>query len=350
MKVLLVEPPRSRTYYTKYPPLGLLKIGAHHKRLGHEVRLVRGQLEDGWKPDAVYITSLFTYAYGAVHQMIDYYAATCKRTRIVVGGIYATLCADQLERKYGKRINVQRGVMGEHIDRILPDYSLVPDWTTSIVFSSRGCIRRCPYCSVKMLEPVFAAYPSIKNQIWPEHKSIVLWDNNFLASPHWEKVCSELEALGKEVDFNQGLDARLVTQDVARRLMRLRLKMVRFAYDSLQVREPLRRAIEVFKGLGLRGREISVYCLYNFQDTPEDFRQRVSDLLTWGVVAYPMRFEPLEARPKSTHVDRGWTEAELEMVADARRVVGYGGAFPPAVGLVEKIGASKTFGDAFSLR
>ena len=69
-----------------------------------------------------------------------------------------------------------------------------------------------------------------------------------------------------------------------------------------------------------------------------------------GVVAYPMRFEPLDSLKKNQHVDIKWTSKQLEMVAQARRVIGYGGAFPPYNGLRKKFIDAKDFEEAFSLR
>jgi len=53
---------------------------------------------------------------------------------------------------------------------------------------------------------------SIKHLIYPEYKKIIFWDNNILASPYWENIFQELEELKLEVDFNQGLDARLLNE------------------------------------------------------------------------------------------------------------------------------------------
>ena len=121
-------------------------------------------------------------------------------------------------------------------------------------------------------------------------------------------------------------------------------------WDTKGIREPLKRAVRLLKEAGFRGRKIIVYCLYNFSDNPENFLERIKDLLVWGVVAYPMRYEPLEPRQKNTYVSPNWTAEELEMIAKARSVIGYGGAFPPYEGLKKKVLGAKSFREAFSLR
>lgn len=332
------------------PPLGLLKLASYYKKKGSRIRFVKGFSDNGFEPDVIYITSLFTYAYRPVHDVIRYYSQKYKKAKITVGGIYATLCPEHLKATFGDRIEIHRGLIPE-VEDILPDYSLVPEWKASIVFASRGCIRRCHFCSVSVLEPEFKAKKSIRQFIHPGHKKIILWDNNILASPYWREIFDELEELKLEVDFNQGLDARLINEEVVLRLKRLKLPLVRLAYDSIHVRQAIKNAIDLLKSVGFRTRKILVYCLHNTEhDSPDDFLNRIKDLLDWEVVAYPMRFEPLEPRPKNTYVSPNWTAEQLEMIAKARRVIGYGGAFPPYEGLKKKILNAKTFEKAFELR
>lgn len=351
-KILLVEPQKGIRYHTPYPPLGLLKLAAYHKQKGDTVRLIQGFSKDGFTPATIYITSLFTYAYEPVHDVIRFYSNKYKRAKIVVGGIYASLCADHLRETFGNRIEIHTGLF-KKAENILPDYSLIPNWKTSIVFSSRGCIRDCPFCSVRVLEPVFKARRSIRHFVYPGHEKVMFWDNNILASPYWEDIFDELEELNLYVDFNQGLDARLITLYTAQKLKKLRIPLLRLAYDSLGIRNSLKKTINIFIEAGYRGRDILVYCLYNYpakQDTPESFLIRMKDLMDWGVAVYPMRYEPLEPRPKNTFVSPYWDADHLEMIARARRVIGYGGAFPPHEGLRKKIYKAKTFYYAFKLK
>jgi len=349
LKVLLVEPQKSRKYHTPYPPLGLLKLAAYHQQRGDLVRLVNGISPDGFEPNVIYITSLFTYAWEPVHEVVQFYSHNYRKARVIVGGIYASLCQDHLKERFGDRIEIQPGTIPE-LDDLLPAYWLIPEWKSSILFSSRGCIRRCPFCSVPKLEPSFGAKESIKHLIYPSHRKVILWDNNILASPFWKNIFAELEETGLEVDFNQGLDARLLTEEVAISLRRLNLPLVRLAYDSKGIREPLRRAITLLQDLGVDGRDIVVYCLFNHLDSPEDFLKRIQDLLSWGVVSYPMRYQALEPGPKDGYISPNWTKEQLEMMARARRVIGNGGAFPPYEGLKRKILAATNFEKAFELR
>jgi len=298
-------------------------LAAYHRQRGDFVRLVNGTSDDGFDPDVIYITSLFTYAWKPVHEAIRFYSSEYKKARVVVGGVYASLCQDHLKEAFGTRIEICRGVIPE-LDDLMPAYWLIPQWKSSILFSSRGCIRKCPFCSVPQLEPKFEAKKSIKHLIYPGHKRVILWDNNILASPYWRNIFYELEESGLEVDFNQGLDARLLTDETALILRRLRIPIVRLAYDSKGIKKSLKRAINLLMGVGVSGRRIVVYCLYGYLDKPEDFLERIRDLTAWGVVAYPMRYQPLEPGNKDSYVSPNWTSEQLEMIARARRVIGYG--------------------------
>ena len=342
MFILLVEP----DYYTRYPPLGLLKIAAYHKASGDEVELVRGKTYATNYPDKIYVTSLFTYSWRPVHQCVAFYQSIYPKAQLVLGGIYTTLMPEHAALSGAE---VKTGVISE-FEGFLPDYSLVPDWKSSIMFSSRGCIRKCAFCAVPRLEKVRTSGAEVKHLVAPGHTKVILWDNNILGEPHWRDVVAELKELGVSVDFNQGLDARLITDDVAQTFKGLKVNPVRMAYDIPSERRALQRAIPALFSAGKHKKSIIVYTLYNFTDSPHDFWQRVADLLSWGVVCYPMRYEPLNSLVKNRYISPHWTKEQLEMVAQARRVIGRGGAFPPYEGLQKKITEAGSFEQAFELR
>jgi hypothetical protein len=176
-----------------------------------------------------------------------------------------------------------------------------------------------------------------------------------LGESHWRDLFTELRELKVEVDFNQGLDARLVTEEVAHELTSLNIPTLRFAYDFPGMQKGMHRAILNLKKAGLsshRFGHICCYVLYNHRDTPEDLFERVRDLLSWGIAAYPMRYQPLfgeQALEKDTYISPNWSIEQLNMVAMARRVIGYGGALPPYEGLQKKFKNARNFEQAFEL-
>ena len=344
MHVLLVEP----AYYTRYPPLGLLKLASYHKLQRDTVELVHGCQPTSRTPDKVYVTSLFTYAWEPVHQAVAYYKKAFPHAKVVVGGIYATLVGEHAVLSGADEIHWG---LYEEAEDLLPDYSLVPGWRQSIVFSHRGCVNRCPYCAVPVMEPNSGAIrvKSISHLVAPGHKKVILWDNNLLGATNWRDLVAELKEIGLPVDFNQGLDARRITEGVAQEFKGLRVDPVRMAYDIPAERKALAGAIPALERAGFKLRNVIVYVLYNFQDSPEEFLERLCDLMEWGVVAYPMRFEPLDSLKKNQHLGPKWTIEQLEMVARARRVIGYGGAFPPHEGLRKKFLEARNFEEVFTL-
>jgi hypothetical protein len=356
MKILLVEP----NYYTQYPPLGLLKLSSLYKQQGHEVRFVHGlELIAHFVPDEIKVTSLFTWSWKPVWEAIAFYRALFPSAKVSLGGVYASLTPDHAKQSGAHE--VVSGLIPEAED-LMPDYSIVPRWHTeraaSILFSSRGCVRSCGFCAVPKLEgKPFMARPNthIKHLVHADHKRVILWDNNILGESHWPEAVAELKELGFEVDFNQGLDARLVTDEVAIALRDLKVPTIRFAYDFVTMKEQIMQAIMRLRTAGLdnrRMRHVSCYVLYNYKDTPEDLFERVRDLLAWGVAAYPMRYQPLSgnyAFEKDSYISPKWTPEELEMVAVARRVIGFGGAFPPYEGLLNKFLNASDFHEAFGL-
>ena len=344
MKILLVQP----AYYTRYPPLGLLKLASMHKEEGDQVAFVRGLEHPEFRPEIVYVTSLFTYAWKHVHDTVAYYKALYPEAKIVLGGIYATLMPEHARLSGANE--VRTGLVAE-AEGYRPDYSLVPGWDSSIMFSMRGCIRKCAFCAVPRLEgKTNGKARGIRDLIEPGHKKAILWDNNVLGVPNWSDVVDELKAAGVSVDFNQGLDARLITDQIARKLREVRVNPIRLANDIPSERNAVESAIESLHAAGFSRRRIIVYTLYNFTDTPEQFWGRVTDLVSWGSVSYPMRYEPLNSLIKNRYVSPHWTAEQLEMVAAARRVIGAGGAFPPYQALIDKLAKASSFEDAFSLR
>jgi len=146
-----------------------------------------------------------------------------------------------------------------------------------------------------------------------------------------------------------------MTEAVARGLAELRLPVIRLAYDFTSMRQQIMNAVTILPANlpKRRYRRICCHVLYNYTDKPQDLFERVRDLLAWGVAAYPMRYQPLNgehAFQNDSYVSQDWTPEELDMVAAARRVIGFGGAFPPYEGLVKKFYHARNFHDAFGLR
>lgn len=314
-KVLLVEPP----YKSEYPPLGLMKISTWHKRRGDYVDYIKhtpNQFRAGlfkntikyqgfYRPyrlhyDYIYITSLFTYHFTEVVSTINFYKQKFPKSIIKVGGILATLLPHLIEEETGIKPHIGLLNKKAKIESCPPDYSLFPNIDYSITFTTRGCENDCPFCAVKKHEPVFYPKENWLKDINLHFNKIVLWDNNWFCSPNIEKDIKKLLELKKrgitKIDFNQGLDCRLFTEDMAKSLRGLPISPLRFAFDNHTEDGHIQKAIKLAQKYGFK--DIRVYVLYNFnsdRDTPEYFFYRINEINKLGAHSYPMRFRPLDA-------------------------------------------------------
>ena len=172
-------------------------------------------------------------------------------------------------------------------------------------FTSRGCIRKCPFCAVPIIEGQFRELTS-----WPVGRLIC--DNNLLAASggHFDNVIDRLKPV-KGVDFNQGLDARLLTPYHASRLAELDLHMVRLAFDSVKYETSFVDAFRVLTDAGVPKKKISVYVLMGFDDTPEEALYRLRLVKSLGAWPNPMRYQPLWSKKRNEYTHPNWTHKEL---------------------------------------
>lgn len=345
MRTLLIEP----AYKNKYPPLGLMKIAAFHKRRGDEVRFIKGLNKDFraqlW--DRIYITTLFSFYWKETIKTIKYYEFSVKDPRnLFIGGPMATLMAEDIEKETGFR--PIKGLLNEtgklkiandsKIDNIVPDYSILdeisykyPASNAYFTYTTRGCIRKCAFCAVPRIEPFYIDFVPLKNQIkqinekYGEKKDLLLLDNNVLASSQFDRIIDEIKGNGfykgakfnksfRVVDFNQGIDLRLLTKQKISRLAELPIKPLRIAFDHISLKDDYIKRIEWAAEFGLT--RLSNYILYNFRDTPEDFYERLkinidlNERLGTQIFSFPMKFIPIDNKDRK-FVGQNWNQRYL---------------------------------------
>jgi len=171
-------------------------------------------------------------------------------------------------------------------------------------FTTRGCPNRCAFCAVPRIEGEFRELPSWK-------PAPLVCDNNLLAASkrHFRRVIKSLTTF-PEVDFNQGLDARLFTCWHADQIARLRRAKVRFSLDHVGMIGVVDDAIATARVAGLK--HFGVYVLTGFQDTPEDAFMRLEHVRSLGIRPNPMRYQPLDTLERDSYVAPGWTDFELK--------------------------------------
>lgn len=354
--ILLLEP----GYANKYPPIGLMKISYFHRYIQRDyVRFAKGVLPEGYenkKWDRVYVTTLFTFEWPKTKATIEYALTLVDDpSRVYTGGILATLMPELIAENFPNiKNNIglldKKGTLGleneECIDRLPLDYKILDDIKDEykypaqdayFTYMTRGCGMKCEFCAVQTLEPEYYPYISIKDTIkkvdekFGPKKDLLLMDNNVLRSPNFDAIIDEIIALGfgkgaqfkhpktgrivpRYVDFNQGLDAFLLTEHKAKRLGELAIRPARIAFDHIEDKDAYVKAIKLCAKNGID--HMSNYLLYNGEDfkgkghsyqadTPEDLYERMHISMELqeelseetghkvAIFSFPMRYIPL---------------------------------------------------------
>ena len=363
--ILLIEP----SHPNKYPPLGLMKIAQYHGKHGKNdnVRFIKGEdksvLETHW--DRIYVTTLFSFESKRIAQSIDFalLAANGNADKVFVGGIATSLMPNYfLAKPRWSGIRFIRGLLdkapsvslqldplseelyaddatGLPIEDHIPDYSILdqieykyPVRDAYFAYASRGCVRKCDFCGVPKLEGEMREIKSLASiinnieRLYGPQKDLILMDNNVVASARFKEIMVEIRELGfkkgaklqrngrwlnRRVDFNQGVDARILckTPMFLRELSTICIKPLRIAFDHIGLKEPYTQAIRYAHEVGLN--ELSNYMLYNFHDTPKDLFERMrlnlalNEELDIRIFSFPMRYQPTD-RPNREHVGEHW--------------------------------------------
>lgn len=171
-------------------------------------------------------------------------------------------------------------------------------------FTSRGCVNACPFCAVPKLEGRLVEFDA-----W--RPAPLICDNNLLATSrrHFDRVIDSLKAFDY-ADFNQGLEAERLTAYHVGRLAELRHPHIRFAFDGPEDEGPVADAIKLCRDHGLK--DISVYVLIGFKETPDEAKYRLNLVQSWKAQTSPMRYQPLGELDYNSYVAPGWTDKLLK--------------------------------------
>lgn len=229
-----------------YPNLALMKISRYHKSIGDSV--------EWYNPldhyDKVYAAKVFSFT-------PDY-------------GYYIN--ADEVERG-GTGYDIQKH-LPKDMEFMQPDYSLYPHIEKNVAygFLTRGCPNRCKWCIVPKKEGKIAPYMDVEQIAVEGRNNIILMDNNVLASDYGISQIEKIVKRKYRVDFNQGLDARLVTPEIAQLLSKVKwIKRIRFGCDTPGQIDDCERAISLLDKNGFKG-EYFFYCIL-LDDFEEAFRR-----------------------------------------------------------------------------
>lgn len=364
------------------------------------------------KYDRVGITTLFTFHWDITIETINFAKRLCKDTNeVMVGGIMSSILPKEVEKETGIKPTVGQlnkpGILDDNdiiIDELPLDYSILydidykyPADDAYFAYMTRGCINKCPFCAVPKLEPEYNEYIGLKTHIdkatekYGPKRSLLLLDNNILASERFDEIIDEIKECGFEkgskyiepnmyeimisnlksekqvngyikqiielykklvkklkkeegmniykllkehnllnystatkenilavnpllkpyfekiykprekkriVDFNQGIDARLVTDKKMKKLSEICIEPLRIAFDNWELRDVYEKAIRLAAKYEIK--KLSNYLLYNFNDKPIDLYNRLKlniDLceeLDISIYSFPMKYHPID--------------------------------------------------------
>jgi len=180
--------------------------------------------------------------------------------------------------------------ISSNVEEMYPDYSLY-NCTYALGFTSRGCIRSCKFCIVSKKEGKLTAVGDIYN-FWNGQKEIVIMDNNIFGLPdHFQKVSSQIIKEEILVDFNQGLDIRLLDDPFAKILKKMKpISTWRFAFDSLNYEKAVRKGAVILKNNGLISKSM-FYVLVGFNSSIEEDMERFRILSEYKFNTFCMVYE-----------------------------------------------------------
>lgn len=259
-----------------FPNIALMKISAYHKQNGDSVEWYN---TFGERYDRVYVSKVFSFTPDYDHCV--------NADEVVFGGTgYAIRLQD------GREIfdKSKDASLPFEIEHIYPDYSLYNITNTAYGFLTRGCPRGCDFCIVGCKEGKRSIKVSDLAEFWNGQKNIVLCDPNILACPDWKELLTQLADSKAWVDFNQGLDIRLMTPEKIELLNKIKMKEVHFAWDRYEDKDLVLAKLKEYAQLG-RMRVVQhriVYTIVNFNTTFEQDLERIYTLRELGYWAYVM--------------------------------------------------------------
>lgn len=271
-----------------FPNLPLMKISAWHKK--------QGDLVEWYEPmfsghmDKVYLSKIFSFS--------EDYPYFIDADETIKGG--SGYCIDLVDGKevYNKEKDIN---LPYEIEHIYPDYSLYPELTKNTAYGrlTLGCPRGCSFCHTGVKDGKRVNKVANLSEFWNGQKNIVLLDQNILACREWKELLQQLIDSKAYVEFNGGLDIRMMTEEKAEMVKNIKQKIVHFAWDRYQDKKIIIPKFKMFKEIsGFSERKMIVYTIVNYDTTLEQDLERIYTLRNLGYWAYVMIYNK-DSLPKN---------------------------------------------------
>lgn len=168
--------------------------------------------------DRVYVSTLFTFYWTITIKTIEFAKQLVKSEKdIWVGGVMASVIPNEIKKTTGIE-NIHVGLLNKPglldnndiiIDELPLDYSILdeidykyPENNAYYGYTTRGCIRKCDFCAVPIIEPKFNKHVPLTEKIngviekYGEKRNLLLLDNNVLASSCFKDIIEEIKNNG----------------------------------------------------------------------------------------------------------------------------------------------------------
>ena len=264
-----------------FPNLPLMKLSAYHKKKGDSVEwydpLFTGHC------DIVYCSKIFSFT-----RDYEYFIDAEK---VVKGG--SGYCIELINGKevYNKQKDHN---LPYDIEHIYPDYSIYPQYCKETAYGrlTLGCPRQCSFCHTGVKDGTCSKKVADLSEFWNGQKNIVLLDQNILACKDWKNLLQQLIDSKSYIDFNGGLDIRMMTEEKAIMLNKLKVKQWHFAWDRYEDKKYILPKFELFTKFNkLKERSSIVYVLVNYDTNLDQDLERVYTLRKLGYWAYIMIYD-----------------------------------------------------------
>lgn len=281
-----------------YPNLPLMKISAWHKGQGDQVEWYEPLI--GGHYDKVYMSKVFSFT--------EDYLYPINADEIVKGGSGYCIRLEDGKEVFDKK---QDKPLPPPIEHIYPDYGLYSITDRAYGFLSRGCPRGCSFCHVATKEGQRAYKVADLSEFWRGQPHIDLLDPNILACAEWQDLLKQLIESKAKVNFNQGLDIRVMTEAKAEMLSEIPTEAIHFAWDRYEDKDMIVPKFKTFmERTNYPSHSVQVYVLCGFDTTIEQDLDRIYTLRDMGYAPYVMIYnkDSLPRRHKLRQLQR-WVNA-----------------------------------------
>lgn len=292
----------------RFPNLACMKLSSYYKKQGNDVSLLLNYNEID-RYDHVYMSKVFTDTEVPGKVLTD--------TKVTYGGTGFF---------YDKAIPLDY-----EIEHSMPDYHLYDEWQQimieqgvkkkdliyyndySIGFTTRGCFRKCEFCVNKKYNKV-EKHSELSEFIDMDKKYVCLLDDNILGYKSAKSIIKELNLLGKPFQFKQGMDIRLMTEELANMFNSCKYKgEYIFAFDNIEDSEKIIEKLTTWRMFCWKETKLYVFCGFDRnekysesfwkQDIVDTFK-RIRILMSFECIPYIMRFNKYEESPyRGTYIN-----------------------------------------------